>query len=269
MAKPLLPDELWERIRPLIPPHPPHPKGGRPWGDDRKALTGIIFVLKTGIPWEYLPQEMGCGCGMTCWNRLRDWQAAGVWDNIHRVLLAELRGADELDFERFIVDSSHVRAVGGGEKVGPSPVDRSKKGSKHQVIVDGQGVPLAVRVTAGNVPDANQAVPLADAVPPIGGKPGAPRRRPGKLMGDRGYDDQEEREKLRDRGIDPEIARRRTAHGSGLGVFRWVVERTISWLHQFRRLRVRYEQRDDTHQGLCTLGEALIVFNFIQLFGLA
>src|SRR5215472_14454173 len=73
MAKPLLPDELWELIRPLIPPHPPQPKGGRPWLDDRKALTGIIFVLKTGLPWEDLPQEMGCGCGMTCWNRLRDW----------------------------------------------------------------------------------------------------------------------------------------------------------------------------------------------------
>jgi transposase len=78
MAKPLLPDELWELIRPLIPPHPPQPKGGRPWLDDRKALTGIIFVLKTGIPWEDLPHEMGCGCGMTCWNRLRDWQAAGI-----------------------------------------------------------------------------------------------------------------------------------------------------------------------------------------------
>ena len=94
MAKPLLPDELWERIQPLIPPHPPQPKGGRPPLDDRKVLTGIIFILKTGIPWEDRPQEMGCGCGMTCWNRLRDWQAACVWDRIQEVLLAHLRRGD-------------------------------------------------------------------------------------------------------------------------------------------------------------------------------
>ena len=78
MAKPLLPDELWKRIEPLLPPHPPRPKGGRPPLDDRKALTGILFVLKTGIQWEYLPKEMGCGSGMTCWRRLRDWTQAGV-----------------------------------------------------------------------------------------------------------------------------------------------------------------------------------------------
>ena len=115
MAKPLLPDELWVLIQPLIPPHPPQPEGGRPFLDDRKVLTGIIFILKTGLPWEDLPQEMGCGCGMTCWNRLRDWQAAGVWDQIHQILLNHLRSADRIDFERFIVDTSHVRAVGGGE----------------------------------------------------------------------------------------------------------------------------------------------------------
>src|SRR5271166_1733645 len=121
MAKPLLPDELWVLIQPLIPPHPPQPEGGRPFLDDRKVLTGIIFILKTGLPWEDLPQEMGCGCGMTCWNRLRDWQAAGVWDQIHQILLNHLRSADRIDFERFIVDTSHVRAVGGLKKPVPAP----------------------------------------------------------------------------------------------------------------------------------------------------
>ena len=136
MAKPLLPDELWALIEPLVPPHPPQPKGGRPPLDDRKVLTGIIFILKTGIPWEDLPQEMGCGCGMTCWNRLRDWQAAGIWDKIHEVLLAHLRHADKIDFHRFVADSTHVRAVGGGEETGPSPVDRRKLGSKHEVLTE-------------------------------------------------------------------------------------------------------------------------------------
>jgi transposase len=131
MAKPLLPDELWALIQPLIPPHPPQPKGGRPFLDDRKVLTGIIFILKTGLPWEDLPQDMGCGSGMTCWNRLRDWQAAGVWGQIHQIFLAHLRHADKIDFGRFIADTAHVRAVGGGEETGPSPVDRSRTGSKH------------------------------------------------------------------------------------------------------------------------------------------
>src|SRR4051794_22935294 len=130
MAKPLLPDELWEVIRPLIPPHAPQPKGGRPFLDDRKVLTGIIFILKTGLPWEDLPQEMGCGCGMTCWNRLRDWQAAGIWDKIHQLLLAHLRHADKIAFDRFIVDSSHVRAVGGARGGRPQPRGPAKKGQQ-------------------------------------------------------------------------------------------------------------------------------------------
>ena len=87
MAKALVSDELWEMIEPLLPPEPPKPKGGRPRIPNRKALTGVLFVLKTGIPWEDLPQEMGCGSGMTCWRRLRDWQQAGVWDSLHQKLL--------------------------------------------------------------------------------------------------------------------------------------------------------------------------------------
>ena len=80
MAEPLVSDELWKVVEALLPKQEPNPKGGRPPIDDRQALTGIIFVLKSGIPWEMLPQEMGCGCGMTCWRRLRDWQATGVWE---------------------------------------------------------------------------------------------------------------------------------------------------------------------------------------------
>lgn len=94
-----------------------------PWA----ALTGILFVLKTGIPWEDLPREMGCGCGMTCWRRLRNWQEAGIWDRLHELLLSELRAADKIDFPRAAVDSGTVRAVGGGEKTGPSPTDRGKR----------------------------------------------------------------------------------------------------------------------------------------------
>ena len=113
MSKPLLPDELWAIVEPLLPPKPPKPKGGRPRVPDRAALTGILFVLKTGIPWEYLPVEMGCGSGVTCWRRLRDWQAAGVWHRLHQVLLDRLGEADRIDWERASLDSSSVPAKRG------------------------------------------------------------------------------------------------------------------------------------------------------------
>src|ERR1700712_6153451 len=100
MAKPLVSDALWEVIAPLLPPEPPKPKGGRPRLPDRAALTGILFVLRTGLPWEYLPAEMGCGSGMTCWRRLRDWQHAGVWAALHRALLEHLDAAGQLDWSR-------------------------------------------------------------------------------------------------------------------------------------------------------------------------
>ena len=116
MAKPLLPDELWQIIEPILPKQEPSPKGGRPPVGNRDVLTGILFVLKTGIPWEYLPQEMGCGSGMTCWRRLRDWQKAGIWDKVHNVLLNKLRESDQIDFSRAVVDSGSVRAVFGGRK---------------------------------------------------------------------------------------------------------------------------------------------------------
>jgi transposase len=116
MAKPILDDELWALIEPLLPPAKPRRARypGRKPIEPRKALTGILFVLRTGIGWEHLPQELGCGSGMSCWRRLRDWTAAGVWDKVHRVLLERLHGADKVDWSRAVVDSSSVRAVFGG-----------------------------------------------------------------------------------------------------------------------------------------------------------
>jgi transposase len=108
-----------------------------------------------------------------------------------------------------------------------------------------------------------QLLPLIDAIPPVRGKRGRPRKRPERAQGDRAYHSQRHREELRRRGIQPVLARRHTAHGSGLGVFRWVVERTASWLHQFRRLRVRCEKRDDIHEAFLKLGCIVICTYFL------
>ena len=117
MAKALLSDELWELVEPLIPKVERRYRfPGRKRIDDRKVLTGILFVLQTGIPWEYLPQEMGCGSGMTCWRRLQEWQEQGVWRQLHELLLAKLNEVDRIDWSRAVIDSSHVRAVGGARK---------------------------------------------------------------------------------------------------------------------------------------------------------
>ena len=118
MAKQLITDELWAVIKPLLPPEPEKPRGGRPRVPDRDVLRGILFVLSTGLPWEYLPPEMGCGSGMTCWRRLKEWHEAGVWHRLHRVLLDRLGQADRIDWSRASLDSSSVAAVGGAPKPG-------------------------------------------------------------------------------------------------------------------------------------------------------
>lgn len=118
MAKPLLDDDLWNLIEPIL----PKPKRrrrrypGRKPISNRQTLSGVLFVLKTGIGWEYLPLEMGCGSGMTCWRRLRDWQRRGIWTKLHRLLLDKLREADKIDWSRAVVDSMLVRAVFGGRR---------------------------------------------------------------------------------------------------------------------------------------------------------
>ena len=232
--------------------------GRKPVGD-REALTGILFVLKTGIPWEDLPAEMGCGCGMTCWRRLRDWPAAGVWYALHQLLLTELDIAGEIDGSRAAVDATFARAFGGVAGSGPNPADRGRPGVKQHLLVGAAGLPVAGVTTAANVHEVRQLVPLVDAAGPQH-RDGGPIHRPKALYADRAYDSEPHRQQVRARGINPHLAKRGAAHGSGLGRFRWVVERTISWLHGFRKLRFVTEKDEDNTFGLFNLGMALIAF---------
>ena len=125
-------------------------------------------------------------------------------------------------------------------------------------------MPLSYRLDAANRPDVEQLVPLLDAVPPVRGRPGRPRRRAAVVQADRGFDSEANRRAARSRGGDPVIARRRTPHGSGLGKYRWVVERAEAWLHQYRRLKLRYEVRDDIHEAFLALACALICLNCLE-----
>ena len=119
MSQALVDDDLWNRIEPLLPKRRPRNRqhAGRKPIPDRAVLSGILFVLRSGIPWKMLPQEMGCGSGSTCWRRLVRWQRAGVWKRLHRVLLTELRRRGQLDLTRAVVDSASLRALRGGKKL--------------------------------------------------------------------------------------------------------------------------------------------------------
>ncbi|PAU50673.1 IS5/IS1182 family transposase [Streptomyces albireticuli] len=261
MSADLVPDDLWERIASLLPARPPrrHRYPGRLPADDRAALRGIVYVLRKGVSWRDVPTEqIGCS-GVTAWRRLRDWTEAGVWwPRLHEVLLAELRKEGLLEMDDAAIDASHVRALKGGGHAGPSPVDRARPGSKHHLITDRHGTPLAVTLTSGNRHDVTQLMPLLDAVPPVRGLRGRPCGRPCRVFADRGYDFDKYRRLIRARGITPKIARRGNPHGSGLGKTRWVAERTFAWLHQFKRLRIRYEVRADLHLALLQLACSLI-----------
>jgi transposase len=265
-AKDLVSDDLWEAIQPLLPPEPPADHGGSPRIPDRAVLGGILFILRHGLRWRDLPRELGFGSGITCWRRLHQWQALGVWRAVHQVVLNWLGDLDAIDWSRASLDSVSVRAKRGGELIGPNPTDRGKAGSKYHVLVDRQGVPLAVQLTAANVHDSKMVEPLVDAVAPIRrpiGQPGRPRKRPAKLHGDKGYDYPEKRRALRRRGITPRIARRGVESSERLGRQRWVVERSQAWLVAFRKLATRYDRQAATVLAFLHLACALICLRYL------
>ena len=125
--KPLVSDELWAIIEPLLPKYRPSRKGGRPRVPNRAALTGILFVLRSGIEWQMLPTEMGCGSGSTCWRRLAEWQRRGIWKRVHRTLLERLAEADQIDWSRAVVDSRSVPAKRGAQRPGRTRQTRASR----------------------------------------------------------------------------------------------------------------------------------------------
>jgi transposase len=212
-----------------------------------------------------LPREMGCGAGMTCWRRLRDWQEAGVWHAFHHALLDRLGPPGLIDWSRCSLDAASLPAKAGGAATGPNPTDRGKLGSKRHLVVDRQGIPLAALLTAANTHDNTVLEALLDRIPPVRQPRGRPQGRPKKVHADKGYDYARCRRACRKRGIVPRIARRGTDSSERLGRHRWVVERTLSWIARCR-LMIRYERRNDIHLAFLVLACAAICFRFLTRF---
>jgi transposase len=264
VASARMPAAFFELAAHHLPPEQPvGPEGGRPPASNRTVMKVLWFVLATGCRWEDVPPELGCS-GMTAHRCLRRWEEMGVWDRLHADLLRLLRQAGQLDPDLVIVDAVIVRAFGGGERTGPSPVDRRKKGTKHTLLVDRHGVPLAIRTAGANASDHTQIIPIVMDYPEVKGKPGRPKEMPDELYADRGYDSEATRWLLRWLGIEPHIAKRKTPHGSGLGKIRWVVERTISWLKGLRRLRIRYDRLAVIQEAWNTLAACVICFRLLH-----
>ena len=264
MTRARMPDAFFDLAAHHLPPEQPlGPEGGRPRVGHRAVLNVLWFVLASGCRWEDVPPELGCS-GMTAHRCLRLWEEMGVWDRLHVDLLRLLRQAGKFDPDLVIVDAVLVRAFGAGEQTGSSPVDRSKKGSKHTLLVDRHGVPLAIRTAPANASDHRQIIPLVMDFPKVTGKLGRPKEMPDALYADRGYDSDATRWILAWLGVEPHIARRRTPHGSGLGKIRWVVERTISWLKGLRRMRIRYDRLAIIQDAWDTLAASVICFRLLH-----
>ena len=203
MSEPILSEQLWHCIEPLLPKNKKRRNvqyAGRKPSEARKVMTGILFVLKTGVPWKSLPATSDFPSGHTCRRRLSEWDKRGVWKRVWQSILAELHSEGRLSWQRGVVDSASVRAGHGGEKTGKNPVDRSKLGSKHHLLVEGQGVPLSMSLTGANRHDITQLMTLVESIPRVRGRRGRPRQKPKELQGDRAYDSEPHRRALKKKG---------------------------------------------------------------------
>ena len=264
MADACMPEKFYELACPML---PLEKEIGREGGRRRKShhtvLKVIWFVLVTSCRWKDVPQEMGC-CGETARTRLQGWELAGIWDQLHQLMLTLLNHEKQLHLQTAIIDTTQVRAFGGGEATGPSPVDRRKKGTKYTLLVDRDGVPLVIRAVPDNRSDHLEILPTVVSFPAVGGKPGRPRTHPRKLYADAGFDCEATRTILCWLRIEPHIRHRNDDHGSHLGRVRWVVERTISWIKGLRRMRVRYDRSGTSIDAWTSIAAAVVCLHILM-----
>lgn len=263
-----LSDAVWERAQPLLPPHLPHPKGGRPAKEDRQMLGAILYVLRTGMQWNALPHEIGAST--TVYDRFRAWERGGVFARLWAAGLQEFDELVGIDWEWQSLDGAMTKApfaraaTAEAEGIGHNPTDRGKYGTKRSTLSEDHGLPLAVVVAGANVHDMKLAAPTLDAV--VVARPAPTVEQPQHLCLDAGYDYDLPRFAAEQRGYSAHIRPRgedRAHAGSSDPAKkprRWVVERLHSWLNRSRRLLVRWEKLERTYEAFLHLACALLCF---------
>jgi transposase len=263
-----VPDEMWERIKPLLPVARPKPKGGRPRNDDRKMMDAIYYVLRTGIQWKALPTSVGAGSSVH--DRFQEWQQAGVFRNLWAAGLRAYDAAKGIEWEWQAMDGAMTKAPLGGAGTGPNPTDRSKSGTKRSLLTDGRGVPLGVAVDGANRNDMKMVRATLEAQ--VGKRPKPTKRKPQNMCLDKGYDFDQVRDILAEFGYIPHIRARgeetvAKKNIPGYRARRWVVERTHSWMNRFRRLLIRWEKKVKNYVAMLEFACAFIAFRAAMVFG--
>ena len=272
-----LSDEVWERVRPLIPERPAHPKGGRPVQSDRQMLSAIFYVLRTGIQWNALPRELGAST--TAYDRFRLWEHQGVFERIWQAGLQEYDDLEGIVWEWQSMDGVMTKAPFGGAATGANPTDRGKRGTKRSQLSDGRGLPLAVMIAGANRNDMKLVEDTLESI--IIARPTPTEEEPQHLCLDAGYDYETVYETVKAHQYVPHIRpnqHNRAAHArlaqekassnleSTKRPRRWVVERLHSWINRSRRLLVRWEKLDFTYQAFLHLACGLICFQHCDRF---
>jgi putative transposase len=264
-----IPDEMWQRISPSLPPEKEPGTPGRPPVPFRKVIDGILFVLRTGCQWKALPDCFGSGS--TVHRRFQQWERAGIIDAIMRVMLAWYDRRRGIDWEWQAADTKMAPAPLGGEATGPNPTDRGKCGTKRHLLVDGRGVPLSVHLSGANRHDLKGLEHLLGEEGMLVARPEPGEQNPQHLCLDKAYDAEEAESLLEWLGYIGHIKRQgeeEALAGVGEVVYparRWKVERSISWLNNMRKLRVRWEKKAQNYRGLWLLAAALITYRRIIL----
>ena len=263
-----IPDELWEQIKPLLPPPRPKKKPGRPRMDDRQAMDAIFYVLRTGCQWKALPRALGAPS--TVHDRFQEWRRAGVFERMWQAGLMEYDAKKGLNWEWQAMDGAMTKAPLGGEATGRNPTDRGKSGTKRSLLTDGHGIPLAVAVAGANRHDMKLTVPTLEAI--VTERPRPTEKQPQNMCLDKGYDYDEVRDILTEWGYTAHIRTRgeeskQKKQVPGYRARRWVVERTHSWLNRFRRLLIRWEKKVENYLAMLHFACAWITFRAAGLFG--
>jgi transposase len=263
-----LTDAVWAIIEPLLPAVPAKPGRGRPHAPFRDILNTIIWVLITGARWADVPEENGFGSRSTSHRQLGIWESDGTWENIKARLTGKAYDLGLIDWERSSVDGSFVAGKGGGDDV---EYGFKGKGVTVHALVDNNGNPLSVISTGAAEGERAQIEPLIEQAKVLTGKPGRPKKLPGSLQADKGYDSRKLRDDLGKRGITPMIDRRTwpdrkppIGRPPARPVDRWKIERTFAWFQRkYRRLSVRWERRNKYWKGFIIVAVCLFWVNLL------